>query len=148
MRRWATVVSNLRRSLWVVALLAAALFVLFVVAMLWSARPPGAGDGGCNAESVLPPCAPGAALGVAYVYQLRTHCGIRSAYFDGRRWIASPVLDDGSLNPPSGWRNPFDDGAMELIAENSARFTTSAGLVAEFRPLAVGEEYPWPPCYD
>ena len=107
--------------------------------------PPAGSVGGCNKSSTLPPCASGADVGVAYVHQLNTHCGIRSAYFDGRRWIASPIL--GGLDPPSGWGNPFEYGAMELIAENSARFTSSAGLVAEFRPLAEGEEDPWAACY-
>ena len=146
MRRLGTAAINRRWPLWVVVLLAAAVFVLFTVAFLWLVRPPGAGVGSCNAASVLPPCATGADVGVAYAHQLRTHCGIRSAYFDGRRWIASPVLGGLDRSPP-GWRDP-DYGSMELIAENSARFTSSAGLVAEFRPLAEGEEYPWPACYD
>ena len=145
MRRLGTAAINRRWSLWMVALLAAAVVVLLTVAFLWLVRPPGAGVGSCNAASVVPPCASGADVGVAYAHQLRTHCGIRSAYFDGRRWIASPIL--GGLDPPSGWGNPFEYGAMELIAENSARFTSSAGLVAEFRPLAEGEEDPWAACY-
>ena len=146
MRRLGTAAINRRRSPWAAALLATAVVVLLTVAFLWLVRPPGAGVGSCNAASVLPPCASGADVGVAYAHQLRTHCGIRTAYFDGRRWIASPVLGGLDRSPP-GWRDP-DYGPRGLNAENSARFTSSAGLVAEFRPLAEGEEYPWEPCYD
>ena len=42
MRRLGSAVSNIVWSLCVVALLAAALFVLFMVAFLWPVRPPGA----------------------------------------------------------------------------------------------------------
>ena len=42
MRRLGAAVSNLLWSLWVAALLAVALFVLFMVAFLWPVRPPGA----------------------------------------------------------------------------------------------------------
>ncbi|MCH8199027.1 MAG: hypothetical protein IIA54_03030 [Chloroflexi bacterium] len=42
MRRLGTAVGNLLWSLWVAAVLAAVLFILFVVAMLWPVRPPGA----------------------------------------------------------------------------------------------------------
>ncbi len=80
-------------------------------------------------------------IGKPYHHTLYTHCGIRSAEFDGRRWIADPIL--GGTNPSPGWGNPFDVGSMELVAEDRARFTSSAGSVAEFQPLPEGSEYPW-----
>jgi hypothetical protein len=97
----------------------------------------------CSEREEKPRC-PGAEIGKAYPFALYTHCGIRSADFDGRRWIADPIL--GSANPPPGWGNPADKGSMELVSEDRARFTSTRGLVAEFRPLAEGEDYPWGLC--
>ncbi|MFW6174832.1 MAG: hypothetical protein ACOC5K_03560, partial [Chloroflexota bacterium] len=79
-------------------------------------------------------------------YTLYTHCGVRRAHFDGRDWIADPVLDDGDRNPPPGWGNPHDTGTMTLLSEDSARFVNSRGESAEFRPQVEDEEYPWAPC--
>ena len=100
----------------------------------------------CTGREEAPPCGPRVEIGNPYPYALYTHCGIRSAYFDGRRWIADPVLSVDNVNPPPGWGNPSDKGSMELVAEDLARFTNKDGLVAEFRPLPEGSEYPWGPC--
>ena len=62
----------------------------------------------CSEREEKPPRSPGAETGKPYSYTLYTHCGILSAYFDGRRWMADPMLTDGSGNPPPGWGNPFD----------------------------------------
>src|SRR3979409_786093 len=59
--------------------------------------------------------------------QLYAHWRIRYADFDGRRFYADPPLDDGSGNPPRGWGNPFDNGAMTLIDKNTAVFTAPPG---------------------
>ena len=86
-------------------------------------------------------------IGKTYPYALYTHCGVRAAFLDGQRWIADPVLSDrGNVNPPPGWGNPLDRGTIEMVTDGLARFTSNAGLVAEFRPLPDGEEYPWRPC--
>ena len=130
------------------------LIVVFIVVI------PQPRDTGCAGRYEKPPCGPGAEIGRPYSYTIYTHCGIRSAFFDGRRWIADPILSVDNVNPPPGWGNPFDKGSMELVAEDLAkftssaglvadflaRFTSSAGLVAEFRPLPEGAEYPWRPC--
>ena len=101
----------------------------------------------CSQEEEDPPCGPGVEIGKPYQYTLYTHCGIRSAYFDGRWWIADPILSDiSNVNPPPGWDNPRARGKMELVAEDLARFTSSAGLVAGFRPLPEGPHYPWRSC--
>lgn len=100
----------------------------------------------CTARPQGPPCGPGAELGKLYPFALYTHCGVRSAYFDGRRWIADPVLSDESGNPPPGWGNPSERGTMVLVKEDLARFTSTSGNTAEFRPLPEGEDYPWGPC--
>ena len=101
---------------------------------------------GCSGREEVPPCGPGVEIGKPYPYIQYTHCGIRSAYFDGRRWIADPILSVDNVNPPPGWGNPSDKGSMELVAEDLARFTSGTGLTAEFRPLPEGAEYPWRPC--
>jgi len=70
--------------------------------------------------------------GVGVPFQLYTHCGIRYADFDGRRFYADPPLDDGSGNPPRGWGNPFDNGTMTLVNKSTAVFTDPAGHRAVF----------------
>ena len=101
---------------------------------------------GCSEREEESPCGPGVEIGKPYPYTLYPHCGVRSAFIDGRRWIADPILSGDSVNPPPGWGNPFDRGSMELVTEDLARFTSTSGLEAEFRPLPEGSEYPWGPC--
>ena len=102
---------------------------------------------GCSGREEGPPCGPGVEIGKTYPYALYTHCGVRAAFLDGRRWVADPVLSDsGNVNPPLGWGNPMDHGNMELVTHDLAQFTSASGSVAEFRPLPDGEEYPWRPC--
>ncbi len=100
----------------------------------------------CSEREEEPPCGPGVEIGKPYPYTLYTHCGVRSAFIDGRRWVADPILSVDNVNPPPGWGDPFERGGMELVAEDVGRFTSSAGVTAEFRPLPEGSEYPWGPC--
>ena len=100
----------------------------------------------CSGREDTPPCGSGVEIGKPYSYNLYTHCGIRSAYFGGRRWIADPILNVDSVNPPRGWGNPIQQGKMELVSEGIARFVSGTGLEAQFRLLPDGEEYPWKPC--
>ena len=104
-------------------------------------------DRACGPYTLDLPCGPGVELGKAYSFTIYTHCGVRRAYFDGRDWIIEPELSDGNGNPPPGWRSPVDTGTMALVAENLARYTSASGAVAEFRPLAEGEEYPFRSCF-
>jgi hypothetical protein len=93
------------------------------------------GLGLCGPAAEEVPCAAGAEVGVPYRYTLYTHCGILSAYFDGRRWLAKPPLTDGSGNPPSAeWGNPADTGTMTLVARDRAEFRNGSGAVARFVP--------------
>lgn len=103
----------------------------------------------CGPSIAELPCKPGVTIGAAYSFLLYTHCSVRSAYFNGQRWIATPILTrpDNMSVPPRGWNDPFDLGTMVLLHPNLARFTSRTGQAAEFRPLAPGEEYPWTrPC--
>lgn len=91
-----------------------------------------------------PPQGPGAEIGEGYPYTLYVHCGIRDARFDGRRWMADPMLSDGSGNPPTDWTPDDSVGVMELVSEDLARFTGKTGMVIEFRPWP--SDMPWTPC--
>ena len=97
----------------------------------------------CGPEIAGLPCGPGVEIGKTYSFTLYTHCGVRRSYFDGRRWIVGPTLLNNDINPPPGWGNPTDEGTMELVAKNVARYTSRSGLVAEFRPLPEGEDDVW-----
>ena len=72
-------------------------------------------------------------------YDLYTHCGIREALIDSRYYLASPVLADGSGNPPAGWGNPYDSGTMTVNPDKTADFHDAAGHRAHFvlRPRAT-----------
>lgn len=99
--------------------------------------PPTAGRLACAPEIERPPCTRGVRLGAAYPFVLSTHCGIRDAYFDGRPWVADPVLSDGSDNPPAGWDNPAQVGTMTLVGRTRALFRAGP-LVAAFKPATPG----------
>ena len=75
-----------------------------------------------------------AEIGKGYPFTLYGDCFIRDARFDGRRWIAYPLLSDGSGNPPTDWTPDDSVGVMELVSEDRARFTSKTGRVIEFRP--------------
>lgn len=88
----------------------------------------------CAPSSARPGCAGPVTVGIRYLYVLRTHCGIRAAYFAGRLWRARPPLTDGSGNPPRGWANPESVGTMRLVRGDAAEFRQSEKLVARFSP--------------
>lgn len=76
-----------------------------------------------------------AEIGVRYSHKLYTHCGVRYADFDGRRWLADPILTDiGGASPPPGWGNPSDPGTMELVSKDRAVFLSHSGERAFFIP--------------
>lgn len=86
-----------------------------------------------------------AEIGVRYRHNLYTHCGIRYANFDGRRWLADPILTGiGGVNPPPGWGNPSDPGTMELVTRDRAIFLSSSGEQAFFIPAP--EDYQFKLC--
>jgi hypothetical protein len=98
----------------------AALVLLFVVACC---------GGGTHSTD---PSVQSQSIGQAVPFRLLTHCGVRYADFDGRRFYADPPLDDGNGNPPVGWANPYDEGTMKLIDDYMAVFTDQAGNRAAF----------------
>ena len=90
-----------------------------------------------------PPQGPGAEIGNVYPYTLYVHCGVRDAHFDGRVWMADPML--GNYNPPPGWTSDDSRGTIELVRDDLAIFKSVSGRTIEF--------IPWPsdiertPCY-
>ncbi len=77
--------------------------------------------------------------GATLPYDLLTHCGVREALIDNNYYLASPVLDDGNGNPPTGWGNPYDRGTMTINTDKTADFRDTAGHRAHFvlRPGAT-----------
>ena len=92
-----------------------------------------------------PPQGPGVEIGTGYPYTLYVHCGIRDARFDGRLWMADPMLSDGSGNPPPDWAPADSVGIMELVNDNLAVFTAESGRTIQFKPWPLDVE--WRPCF-
>ena len=111
------------------------------------------GAGNAVADLLIDPAltaAPAAAaasaeIGVRYTHDLYTHCGVRYADFDGRRWLADPVLTSNEgLSPPPGWGNPNDLGTMELVSNDRASLLSHSGDKAIFKPAP--EDYTFKLC--
>lgn len=98
---------------------------------------PGAGRV-CGPDVETTPCGEGVEEGVAYRYELLTHCGVEWAYLDGRYWIAAP-----RIKPPPDW-SPIESGTVTLLDEQQARFESDSGGKALFRPAPAA--YEPPPC--
>ena len=92
-----------------------------------------------------PPQGPGVEIGTGYPYTLYVHCGVRDARFDGRLWMADPMLSDGSGNPPPDWAPADSVGIMELVNDNMAVFTAESGRTILFIPWPLNVE--WRPCF-
>ena len=92
-----------------------------------------------------PPQGPGVEIGTGYPYTLYVHCGIRDARFDGRLWMADPMLSDGSGNPPLDWAAADSRGKMKLVRDDLAVFTAESGRIIEFKPWPLDVE--WRPCF-
>ncbi len=91
-----------------------------------------------------PPRGAGVEIGNGYPYSLYVHCGVRDAHFDGRIWMADPMLSDGSGNPPSDWTFDDGEGVMEMVRDDLAVFTARSGRIIEFKPWPSDVE--WRPC--
>jgi hypothetical protein len=104
---------------------------------------------GCTSASLAPPPAPQSmatpaptvapsggsvdapVIGVAYPFELFTHCGIRWADFGGRSWAA---VHPTSQPYPGGHNTTA--GTMTLVSADVARFDYAEGT-AEFIPAVV-----------
>jgi hypothetical protein len=77
-------------------------------------------------------------LGVRYLFQLYTHCGLdwpTAMDFDGSFWdpVSAGPTSDGSGNPPAGYGNPYDQGTITLISPTLTQYRSSTGLVMQWR---------------
>jgi hypothetical protein len=86
-----------------------------------------------------------AALGVSYHLKIYTQCGLASwgsPDFAGSFWDSVGPNDDGNGNPPPGVGNPFDQGTMVLLSQNTARFTSQTGATFLFTRHAGDKVFP------
>ena len=91
-----------------------------------------------------PPQGPGVDIVKDYPFTLYVHCGVRDARFDGRLWMANPMLSDGSGNPPPDWTSEDGAGFMMLVRDDLAIYTAKSGRRIEFIPWPSNVE--WRPC--
>jgi hypothetical protein len=82
----------------------------------------------CGPEHEKLPCTDGVQEGVAYRFNLLTHCGIEWAYFGGRYWVPKPRVDT-----PSHWAN-IEAGTMLMEQPGVALFEADEGGGARFVP--------------
>ena len=72
-------------------------------------------------------------VGVAYVVDLYTHCGVHGIDVGGVWFAADPPLVEGAGNPPPGWGNPVQRGTVTLTSADEAVFADEAGHVVLLR---------------
>jgi hypothetical protein len=70
-------------------------------------------------------------VGVAYPFDLLTHCGVVGVFIGGVYFAAEQPLTDGPTRQ-AGWANPFQRGTMTLLNTTEAQFTDNAGHTARF----------------
>ena len=77
-------------------------------------------------------------IGVAYPYDLFTHCGVRWAHFGGRDWITNPVQPEPKPKPdPRTGVTSYTGstpGYMTLVSADTARFDDPGVVTAIFHP--------------
>jgi hypothetical protein len=105
-----------------------------------SAAPEAAGHATGDA-SIAMPGSP--TVGVPYLFELYTHCGVTGAWIGGDWFAAVPPLLNGAGGPPAGWANPSQPGTLTLLTSDEALFRDPAGHEVRFR-AAPGSEPP--PC--
>lgn len=87
-----------------------------------------------------------AQIGVRYSHRLYTHCGIQYTNFDGRIWVADPIVKlFGGPDPPYGWKSPYDPGTIEMVAKDRALFLSDSGERAFF--IDPPEDYDFKLCF-
>jgi hypothetical protein len=71
-------------------------------------------------------------IGVAYAFDMESHCGIEWAFFGGHWWQTLPVVPE----PKSGSREytGLTSGSMTLVSADSAKFTAPGLTSVVFHP--------------
>jgi len=75
----------------------------------------------------------------AVPFALYTHGGIHELSFRGKYYVrATGLLDDGQGNPPAGWDNPYQRGALTIYTDRAV-FSDAKGHLETFtiRPGAT-----------
>lgn len=86
---------------------------------------------------------PPAEIGVAYPFDLYTHCGILGADVAGIWFAADPPLVV-EFGPPDGWGDPYQRGTLTLESADESVFRDDAGHELMLRAAADSERPP--PC--
>jgi hypothetical protein len=89
----------------------------------------------CSPRSTEQPCSR-ARLEVDYRVRIHTHCGVHSAYLDGRWWRVEPAQPEGA-NWLAGTARLLSDDALDFRSDDGRRYAF-APASPRFRP---------PPCY-
>jgi hypothetical protein len=78
-------------------------------------------------------------------YRLMTHCGITGLVLEGRWYdrVGGPLTDEGGVNPPRGWDDPWQDGRLR-VDDGTVVFSDWAGHQESFTLSA--DPSPAPPC--
>jgi hypothetical protein len=66
-------------------------------------------------------------VGIAYPFDLYTHCGVLGTDVGGVWFAADPPLVEGAGNPPAGWGNPYQPGTLTLVDAGEALFADEVG---------------------
>jgi hypothetical protein len=66
-------------------------------------------------------------VGIAYPFDLYTHCGVLGTDVGGVWFAAAPPLVEGAGNPPAGWGNPYQPGTLTLVDTEEAVFADEVG---------------------
>lgn len=78
------------------------------------------------------PYGAGVVVGQSYPYRLFTHCGILTAEFDGRQFIADVLPPDHGDPTSTVLARPVAEGTMTLVAHDKALFRFPNGATASF----------------
>jgi hypothetical protein len=112
------------------------LLALFLAGCGGGEEPRGADEPLCSGRGLVQhPCVD-ARLEVDYRLRVSTHCGVRTAYLDGRWWRIDPPQPEG--------RN-WLAGTARLLSSDELVFETDDGRRYAFAPAPPG--FVPPPCY-
>jgi hypothetical protein len=81
-------------------------------------------------------------VGVAYPFDLYTHCGIDGADIGGVWFAPDPPLDEDASSWPAGWGNPYQRGTLTLVSADEAVFRDDTGYELRLRAVPDSERPP------
>lgn len=81
-------------------------------------------------------------VGVAYTFDLLTHCGVSHGFFDGRWWRSEAAIEAPAASAPEGWDDPYETGTLVLVDAELAEFTAGNGDTLVFTPAPSDFEPP------